>query len=710
MGNSSRPRQAIGEISQQTIGDRSLGRRTFLGLSLATTAGLITAGTAPPANAMAMPGLVPAAVERLWPTRLKVLQSTGGIVRTHNDVYVMTSIGQTATMTTASGKPRLAITMLGMSNQLQIIDPIGGIREKVINLPLDSTARGLVWDSRSRSLFVGVTTGRIFCYQYDSGKLTDLGRVAPKATSLYGLCMDSTGRLWGGSYPGGIIWNYTPRTQKFSQLPRIDSKTDYIRALGITADDTVYVGTGSKSPRVICFPASAPSKRTTLKLPALPDTGFVYQICARGDLVMISADGVGTQLIWNHRTKTLTTAARPKAMRMCTGNPRSLTSYWVNGSKLYATSTTTGRDTLLGELGRNDLQHIWAGSGCIYVMTREGAQVRTHRFDLETKEVSVQSAATLKGAGVGVLSLLAHADGKIYVGGYQGKGISTLNPDTGKRWQSLDTVAPNQICGMIQWDSARTFIGSYGSADVIRFMTPRAFEGQPAFKLMERLKTKYDQSRPFGWAANSSRVFFGTVPEYGLAGGAMGIINPRTDTVERVYNKLIPNHSIVGLIANDKFVFGTTSTRNGYGIPDTKGNAKVFAFDLAAGKLAWVRDVPGHKAVMSPIIVGGKIVAATLEGIVVLSASNGALLRDYSFTGLEDASYRPGWMDVSVKRVRYSYLFVHAGAGKVYVVDGLKGTVRSVSGTKNTGSALAVTKAGRVFVSHKNRGVAEVSI
>ncbi|MDO2936003.1 hypothetical protein Q2T94_17015 [Paeniglutamicibacter sulfureus] len=638
-----------------------------------------------------------------------MLQPARGVVKTFNDVYVMTSISQVASISTRAGAPRLAIIMTAQSNQLQIIDPLGGVLEKVITLPQNLIARGLAWDPKTRTLYVGATNGRIYGYHYDEANLVVLGQVAPKAASLYGLTIDSTGRLWGGSYPGGVVWNYTPTTKKFAQLPRIDANSDYVRSLAITADDTVYVGTGTTVPKVVCFPAESPGKRTTLKLPMLPPVGFVNQITVNGDRVLINADKVKTQLVWNHRTKKITTAALEMAQRQSAGSPGTQTSFWINNKVLYSTDATTGKDTPLGSLGVASPEHIWTGNDSVYILNRDGTEAVTHRFDLKTKKATIQSSTTLKGAGVAVHSLLAHTDGKLYVGGFQGQGIATLNPDNGAHWQSLDTVAPNQISGMVQWDAKKTFIGSYGSGDIISFATSRAAEGNSAFKLLERLRTKYGQSRPYGWARNKTHVFFGTVPEYGLSGGALGIIDPLTDTIEGVYNKLIPNHSIIGLVADEKYVYGTTSTRNGYGLPDTKGNAKVFAFDLATKKLAWTRHIPGHKAAMKPILVADRIVAATLEGLVILKASNGTLVQSHAFTGLLDKNFRPGWSYASVEQLGDSHRFVHAVEGAMHVVDLQNGTLRKVHGTSATGTVMTATHDGRVFVNQNDIGVAEVA-
>lgn len=696
------------------LGQKITSRRGLLGIGLSTAVGLVAGWSIHPqpdkAAAPISPPLQAQPTKAIsWPKTLKNLKPTPGLVTTFDDVFTMTDISRVSLLEGKDDSRRLAICMNGNSNQIQLVDPMNGTREKVITIPHHLIARGMAWDSIGRTLYIGATNGHIFAYDYDSEKIVDIGPPTPSAGSLYGLTFDSTGRLWGGSYPHGIIWNYTPKTKKFVRLPRVDADTEYIYSLALTADDTVYAGTGTNSPKVVCFPAASPNKRTVLNLPDLPKTGFVSQITVSGDLVLIYATGVKTHLIWNHKTKTLTTAALPMDERVSSGPRQTGPNFWLNQGSLYSTDSTTGEDNEVGPLNVDSPEQIWLADGNVFVLSRTGAAATTHRFNLETKTSTVQSTTQLSPAGVEVRSLLAHSNGKIYIGGFLGQGIATLDPATNKRWQAPDNVAPNQISGMIQWDESKIFIGSYGSADIIRFDTSRAAEGPNAFKLMERLGNKYDQSRAIGWAKNDNRVFFGTVPDYGLTGGAMGIIDPVTDTIEHVYNKLIPGHSIVGLAANAEFVYGTTSTRNGMGIPDTGGDAKVFAFDLATKKLAWSRKVPRHRAAMSPQLVDDKILAATIEGIVVLRASDGVLIHDHAFTGASDADKRPGWLDANLKRFGDSYRFMHCAEGVVYAVDFSKGTVHRISDAGETGTAMAMTDDGRVFVSHDVVGIAEIS-
>ncbi|WP_157867120.1 hypothetical protein [Glutamicibacter arilaitensis] len=80
-----------------------------------------------------------------------------------------------------------------------------------------------------------------------------------------------------------------------------------------------------------------------------------------------------------------------------------------------------------------------------------------------------------------------------------------------------------------------------------------------AYKLLSRLGRKYKQSRPFGWAVNSKNIFFGTVPDYGLAGGVVGMIDPVKDEIVWVIDAkasgIANGHSIVGLCADDEYLW-----------------------------------------------------------------------------------------------------------------------------------------------------------
>lgn len=135
----------------------------------------------------------------------------------------------------------------------------------------------------------------------------------------------------------------------------------------------------------------------------------------------------------------------------------------------------------------------------------------------------------------------------------------------------------HQVEGMIEFNADRSYIGSYSSGDII-IIDHSKKDSTEGYKRLERLSRKYQQSRSFGWAANSNNVFFGTVPSSGIAGGVLDMIEPRSNRTAWILNGggkgFIKAHSIIGLAADECFVYGTTSVRNGYGIPDTVGAPK----------------------------------------------------------------------------------------------------------------------------------------
>lgn len=220
-----------------------------------------------------------------------------------------------------------------------------------------------------------------------------------------------------------------------------------------------------------------------------------------------------------------------------------------------------------------------------------------------------------------------------------------------------------------------------------------------------RLINEYSQSRPFGWATNSSSVFFGTVPEYGVSGGVLGKIDPSTDTVSWILDGdgkgFITGHSIIGLAADESYLYGTTSLRNGYGIDDTKGQAKVFKMHIASRRILWeVSPISSAGALYSPAFVGGWLAVADLQGVALLDLESGALRKRHVVNSVKNTSYRPGWLNADIRATPDGQKMVHTAGGEVTVMDYAAGTTHSVVSTRSQdrfGTRLTVGADGHVY-------------
>lgn len=604
--------------------------------------------------------------------------------------------------------PWLAVSIVGPVNQLQIINPEAGTPEHVVSIP-DSHNGGLeslIWDQRSTTLYL--TTGpTLLAWNPASPKtVRRIGNV-PGATTLYELQLDSAGNIWGGTYPNGSTFTYTVASQKIRAHSRLAPDTDYVRRLAIGPDDTIWAGTGSLNPRLFSFPAADPGRRTEIQLPNPMPNGFISSIRVQGNRVVVTASDITEQLLLDPGTKKwVGSLDRAWASRNTSGPVSDGDRFYsVTDGRLHATGTDTWQDTMLGPIGISAPLEIRADATGVLVIGEIPTGLRLEYFGFASGTVESVHTLALTAGEYKIQSLLGHSDGNIYVGGYMGQGLASVNPDTGARWHSPhEEKLINQIEAMIEFDAEHSYLGSYGSADIIGLESAKK-DSAKGYTRLERLSREYHQSRPFGWAANTKNVFLGTVPDYGRAGGVLGMIDPQANKIDWVLDGggsgFVKAHSIIGLAADERFVYGTTSVRNGYGIPDTQGPGKVFKLDIKTRKKVWeTAPVSDAGALYAPKLIAGWLVVADIEGINVIDTATGKLAARHRLTQANNAASRPGWANADIAQVGDGSKVVHSAAGTTTVVDFRAGT-SSIIGTPETkdrfGSRLAATPSGRVF-------------
>lgn len=604
--------------------------------------------------------------------------------------------------------PWMAVSIVGPVHQLQVVDPAADAPVHVISIPGSHNGGigSMVWAAGRKTLYL-TTGGTLLSWNPANPALVTAIGPVPGATALYDLQLDSTGTLWGGTYPNGAAFSLPASGRGITVHRRVADDTDYVRRLAVDANDTVFVGTGSRDPRLYSFPASDPDRQTRIELPSPMPTGFISSIDVRGDRVVVTASNTTAELlldpdtgswagelerVWSAR------ASSPTA-------PGSTVFYSVTRGVLYATDTSNWSDTAIGQVDRAAPLALFLAGNQVLVASQQPTGMQLEFFDPATGSSTKKHLVTLVAGEFKIQSLMGHSDGNIYIGGYMGSGVAAVNPDTGARWRSPDDVnLVNQIEGMIEFDAARSYIGSYGSADIVS-MDGADKDSELGYHRLERLSTKYHQSRPFGWAVNSTNAFFGTVPDYGRAGGVLGMVNPVRNKIAWVLDGggagFIKAQSIIGLAADERFVYGTSSVRNGYGLPDTKAPAQVFKLEIATRKVIWQgAPVADAGALYSPVLIGGWLVVADIEGVIVIDPENGKTVARHRLTTARNAAQRAGWANADLVPAGDGSRMVHSAAGTTTLLDFRAGTT-AVIGSPGTadqfGSRLASTPEGRVF-------------
>ncbi|WP_345474231.1 hypothetical protein QMQ05_07265 [Glutamicibacter ectropisis] len=620
----------------------------------------------------------------------------------------------------ANPYPLLAVSIVGLKNQLQILDPKSKAVRHTLHLN-DSHTGGIetmVWDAQRKILYIGAKSIIYSWTPTNPSNINKLGDVED-ATVIYELSLDSKGNVWGGTYPIGSVFKYEPSNEKITVFKRLAPEADYVRFVTISSGDVIWAGTGSVNPKVYTFPASNPSNVLEINLPQKVNEGFISSLTTLGTKVAVTASGIKEQLLLDTTTKKWSAPVERVWDRRIASDlvGESANTYTVTDKQLFGTDTVKWTDVAMGAISTDKPLSIVSFRTQVTVIGQSTKGIKIEIFDINSQRVSATVDIPIEPGELTIHSILGHSDGNIYLGGFMGSSVVALNPTSGHSWQSPPQVTEiNQIEGMIEFNPTRTYLGSYGGADLISLDTTRRTE-PAAYDRFIRLGTKYRQSRPFGWAKNSTNVFFGTVPDYGLSGGVIGMINPGDNSVEWVLDGdgegFIKGHSIVSLAATDEYLYGTTSVRNGYGIPDTDGAAYVFKFDIQKKKIVWKsQPVSNAGALYTASLVPGWLLVSDVEGIAVIDIRTGKLAKKHKLTKADNSQARAGWNNASIALLDGGDRVVHLASGRATLIDFLHERSHQIGDVATTklGVRAASGANGKVYATKNQTTLVELDL
>lgn len=643
----------------------------------------------------------------------------GGVGETFADAYSLVKVKDAVALTGYKGMsiPWMAVSIVGKTNELQIIDPTTKSCVHSLSLP-SNVGHGIdsmVWDLRRQRLYLSVDSSVLMWDSKTPDRIEKLIDVAGSA-SLYSLTLDSAGNIWGGTYPLGSVFRFVPRSGEVRVFSRLAQDTDYVRSLAIDSSGNVWAGTGSVNPRIFTFKFSDPENVREVSLPIPIEHGFVGSLKILGNRVAASVSYVEGQLILDTRImEWVTTISRVWNSWIVSRNSN-LQYFTVSDGFLYATSVEALADQQLGQVQAKDIVQIIVLSGRVLIVSPLDSGLLFESFDLDRRVVTDMFTIPIKPAPLGIHSLMAHSDGKIYVGGFMGEGVASVSPDSGKRWISTSEESLiNQIEGMVEFDKRRTYIGSYGYSDIIRFTASNS-KSTRSYRRIARLGAKHSQSRPFGWAVNEKNVFFGTVPEYGVSGGVLGMIDPNTDEIQWLLDGdgegFIRHHSIIGLAADESYLYGTTSIKGGLGAANASGPAKVFKFHIGTRKIIWESSIaPNIGSLYAPQFVGGWLAVADRDGISIIDIETGALKIRHAINRYENEGSNPGWRSADFVFINGGEGLIHVSRGQATMLDfasGLIHRIRKPSVKSRFGTRLTTAKNGKVYGSLDETDLVEI--
>jgi hypothetical protein len=218
-------------------------------------------------------------------------------------------------------------------------------------------------------------------------------------------------------------------------------------------------------------------------------------------------------------------------------------------------------------------------------------------------------ALVMQPQAVDIQSIEKGPDGKIYIGGYQFGG-SVFDPETQTIIHNASRLDQPEGIGFL---NGKVYFGTYGSARVFSYDPTKDFnysataDGNPG--LLYDIGN--DQDRPFAITSGDDKLFVGTIPDYGMLGGALTIYDEKAGTWSE-HRNIIQDQSITGLTYKDGKIYGGTSIAGGIGANSAAEQAKLFVWDVATGTLEKevTVDIPGLSSTYAgntrstPVMIG----------------------------------------------------------------------------------------------------------
>lgn len=503
----------------------------------------------------------------------------------------------------------------GAPAHLNVIDVAAGTL--IRSLPLNTSAPSGAWTATvgiTGTVYVAAFSPGIL-WAYHPGASTVIRVATVRSIQVpFALAPDSTGGVYFGGYPDGIVYHYAAgkAITKFVSAKALTGQ-NYVRSLAVDPTTrTLYVGVGARAAVLACDEASA---RCTNVLPgAMRNQQFGYQLAAAPGMVFAYLSPSNTLVA----LKTTKHADRSYGVQLAATIPGVSypgASSPIGGVVYYrdakgalagydlATGTSTtlapkfssgrgwGSGTLPGQTGVN-----------VFAAATVSGGVDISVFNVATRTVTTKHVTGLPGAPVGIESLGVGPDGDVYTGGYLVGGLAGYSPMRSD--QSVAVPGVGQPEGMAALGDT-LYLGVYPKA-VIQAYRPSAPVASTTNPKTVCSLAAQGQDRPYAVASGGGKVFIGTGAGYGLLQGALTIYDPATGACD-VHKNLAPNQSVVSLAYSKGVVYGGTLAWGGLGAQPKAARARLISYNVATGTATSVY-VP--------------VVASSLEGLTVAPNGN----------------------------------------------------------------------------------------
>lgn len=576
--------------------DMTTNRRGFLAVggaglaALAVGSGVVPAGAAPRENA---------------PITGKTPTVKGGVT--------ITDLGEPVSKTQAlgtgigkdpSGNPVAFLCTAGSPTvpcEFAVVDLRSRKTTLDIRVPQgNATGRTLSVSPTTGDAFFG-TTNQLYRYQPGATGVELLTESLVDGQTIWTLKCGPDGKVWVGTYPGGLLVSYDPTSGTVTQHGQAISGEQYIGAIQ-AADGVVYCGTQAGG-RLTSYDLSS-GTFTEIALPDGPVAPEIDAINLCGTTLFVTTGG--RTYVRDTTTNTWTdTIASTSGYGVSPLDPATGTLVYVRAANLIQsyniqTKTLTSLGWAPNAAPENwswiDLDGDGTAESIAFPYWNYG---RIYAYNTATK-ATYYLQPTLMGAGDQLVAIGDGPDGNIYCGAYLSPpGMGRWNPD--KTGFELLT-GTSQVEGFGSFNGDLVF-GRYPQGRLYRYDLDQPWSSTNPGPQVDLDVAPWYQNRPQSFVQiDDTTCAVATVPQTGELNGAITLWKPATNAVD-VHRGVIKNQTPVCLVTYQGQVIAGTSINGGYGVDPVTTDAVLFGWDPATATVVWqLVPVPGATTVAGLMI------------------------------------------------------------------------------------------------------------
>ncbi len=566
----------------------------------------------------------------------------------------------------------------------------------VADIPLDKMDGA--WGtavSTDGTFYAGGGGGHLYRYTPGASAAQDLGLPLGTETYIWDLIPGEDGEIFGASYPGCRVFRYHPK-DGFTDVGKgpIVPGENYVHGIAFNKETgKIYAGIGSHA-RLLELDIASGKKREMLP-EKYHNQAFVYDVrlikdLPGGDRLLATITDVGKTLTYNLKTGLLEKEQDKFNIRSAVKSAEGNKVFYGDDVNYFSVDPTAPGESpqLLGR-SAGILASQWMSPDILYMFNRRGELIKYNSISNTSSSVSLK----IPPQPISINAVSVGPDGKIWTGGYLSGSNAAFDPATGK---SMEYRGMSQTEGVTLHGPVMYF-GIYPHGRLYRYDTTKPWNtGDNNPKMIAKIP---EQSRFFAGTALSeqNKIFFGSVPEYGLLGGSLVEYDVLTEKIE-TFNDVVPKLSIVSLVNSGGDVFGGTSVWGGLGVQPDKNEASLFVWDPVQKKKTF-EVIPVENAKAITFLMNGPDgnIWGVADGILFIfnPVTQKIVSKHLVYEVSEERKAKNIWHEVSMV-IHPSGDIYGTGGGKLFKIDPI---TKSVTTILSPASKLTMERNGTFYFS-----------